>query len=122
MFNGKMIMAGLALGLCAVSAASAQQQPPPSPAPNQATPNPPIFLAPGPTPFRSLEVDAWRHVQTIRAQVKAQTTPDQWRRAQQAASLINANQCVNAYKLAVIEQDEQLANSVKMTCAGRTRG
>jgi hypothetical protein len=36
--------------------------------------------------------------------------------------LINANQCVNAYKLAVIEQDEQLANSVKMTCAGRTRG
>lgn len=120
MFNGKMIVAGLALGLCAVSGAAAQQQPPP--APNQAAPNAPVYLAPGPTPFRSLEVDAWRHVQTIRAQVKAQTTPDQWRRAQQAASLINANQCVNAYKLAVIEQDEQLANSVKMTCAGRTRG
>ena len=122
MLNGKMIVAGLALGLCAVSAAAAQQQPPPSPAPNQATPNPPVYLAPGPTPFRSLEVDAWRQVQTIRAQVKAQTTPDQWRRAQQAASLINANQCVNAYKLAVIEEDEQLAKSVKMTCSGRTRG
>lgn len=122
MFNGKMIMAGLALGLCVASAASAQQQPSPAPTPNPTTTNPPVFLAPGPTPFRSLEVDAWRHVQTIRAQVKAQTTPDQWRRAQQAASLINANQCVNAYKLAVIEQDEPLAKSVKMTCSGRTRG
>ena len=118
MLAGKMLTAGLAIALLTATAASAQQQP--SAPPSQANTNPPVTFAPGPQTFHSLEVDGWRQAMTQRAAIKAKTPPDQWRRAQQAAALINTNQCDNAYKLAVIEQDDQLASTVKRVCRSRS--
>jgi hypothetical protein len=53
--------------------------------------------------------------QTDRARTKA--TPKEWKRAKQAAFLINSNNCVDAYKLAVAEQDDRLASGVKEVCS-----
>lgn len=118
MLAGKIITAGLAIALLASTAASAQQQP--SQPPSQSNTNPPMSMMAPPQTFHSLEVDGWRQAMTERASIKAKTAPDQWRRAQQAAALINANQCDNAYKLAVIEQDDRLASTVKRVCSARS--
>ncbi|HWU78715.1 MAG TPA: hypothetical protein VN158_01440 [Caulobacter sp.] len=117
MLAGKIVTAGVAIALLAATAASAQQQP--AQPPSQANTDPQMWTAPPAQAFHSLEVDGWRQAMTERAAIKARTAPEQWRRAQQAAALINANQCDNAYKLAVIEQDDRLANNVKRTCKAR---
>ena len=57
--------------------------------------------------------------QTDRVRVKA--SPEEWRRAKQAAELINSNHCGEAYKLAIIEQDDRLAEGVKAICAAAPR-
>ncbi len=117
-----LVLIGLSMSVLAVSTASAQQAPAPTPPSNPPVAGTYNHVAPLERPFYSREIDAWRNAQTIRAQVKAKTSPEQWRRAQQAADLINANQCANAYKLAIIEQDQRLAKAIKSTCSGRTRG
>jgi hypothetical protein len=114
MLAGKIITASLAIALLSGTAASAQQQP--AQPPSQFDTSPQVWTTPPAQGFYSLEVDGWRQAMTERAAIKARTAPEQWRRAQQAAALINANQCDNAYKLAVIEQDDSLAKNVKHTC------
>lgn len=57
--------------------------------------------------------------QTDRSRVKA--TRLEWDRAKQAALLINSNHCADAYELAVVAQDERLANSVKNVCGAERR-
>lgn len=47
-------------------------------------------------------------------------TKARWERARRAAALVNADRCMEAYKLAVAEKDNKLAEGVVRACSART--
>ncbi len=52
---------------------------------------------------------------------QSNVTPEQLRRAKQAAALIKANRCEDAYNLAYNEQDFRLAGNIAVACKAHFR-
>ncbi len=50
---------------------------------------------------------------------ESDVTPQQYRRARQAAKMIKANQCEAAYNMALAEQDNRLALNIAVACKAR---
>jgi hypothetical protein len=108
------LIATLALASVA-GVASAQTSPTPSPSPS-ASASAMYATRVTPSPFMSMDMVGRYANQNFTDQARMKATPVEWRRANQAAQLINNQQCANAYTLALIELDDRLANNIKRVC------
>ncbi|MET3667814.1 hypothetical protein [Caulobacter sp. 1776] len=59
--------------------------------------------------------------QSMNNDAHQEVSRDQWRRAQQAAVMIRANHCEDAYNFALAEQDDRLALNIAVACKARLR-
>ncbi|PIB96315.1 hypothetical protein [Caulobacter sp. X] len=59
--------------------------------------------------------------QSMDDEAKSNVTPEQRRRAQKAAGMIKANQCEDAYKMALAEEDYRLAGNIAVACKANVR-
>jgi hypothetical protein len=76
---------------------------------------------PGGAMYDNLNIQArlWR--QSMTSDSRSDVTPEQLHRARQAASLIKANRCEDAYNLALAEQDNRLALNIAVACKAQLR-
>ena len=63
-----------------------------------------------------LESSIWNNALTNQATLRAQFPKARVERAERAAALINTNRCADAYKLALDEKDQDLANNILKVC------
>lgn len=103
------VRSGLALTLFALTAGSSLAgEVGRAPGPAQAPSTPPSISMP-----RTADRELW--VEEVNRQAMMPSKA-RWERARRAAVLVNANRCQDAYKLAVGEKDNKLAEGVVRAC------
>jgi hypothetical protein len=115
MLKHALVAAFAAISFAGVAAAQTSPAPPaPAPSPSMSSTWPPP-ISRG-SPFMQLDMATRFSNQNYTDQSRLKATPAEWRRANQAAMLINEQRCANAYTLAVVELDDRLAKNVKRVC------
>lgn len=116
MFKHALVITLAFTTFAGVAVAQTAQTPPspPAPAPSAAVGS--MFPLGGTSRFMSQDLVTRFANQNFTDQARIKASPAEWRRANQAAVLINNQHCANAYTLAVVELDDRLAENVKRVC------